>query len=123
MIDLRFGMQGSAINKSLLTLGNVIRALAERKVKPGTYFASMQGCCDNNAATDWKFGLQGRSHVPFRDSKLTRLLQPSLGGNSRAAIICTLSPAASKPYSKFLLAEWILMCHCPTRLHMNAAKT
>ena len=41
--------------------------------------------------------VQSRGHVPFRDSKLTRLLQPCLGGNSRTAIICTLSPAASKP--------------------------
>jgi len=36
-------------------------------------------------------GRQG--HINYRDSKLTRILQPSLGGNSRTAIICTLSPA------------------------------
>jgi centromeric protein E len=35
------------------------------------------------------------SHIPYRDSKLTRILQPSLGGNARTAIICTLSPATS----------------------------
>lgn len=34
-------------------------------------------------------------HVPYRDSKLTRILQPSLGGNARTAIICTMSPALS----------------------------
>ena len=39
--------------------------------------------------------LQG--HIPFRDSKLTRLLQPSLGGNSRTAIIITISPASGWP--------------------------
>lgn len=39
---------------------------------------------------------KGRNgHVPFRDSKLTRILQSSLGGNARTAIICTLSPARS----------------------------
>ena len=38
-------------------------------------------------------GRQG--HINFRDSKLTRILQPCLGGNSRTAIICTLSPARS----------------------------
>ena len=32
-------------------------------------------------------------HVPFRDSKLTRILQPSLGGNARTTIVCTLSPS------------------------------
>lgn len=37
---------------------------------------------------------KGRNgHVPFRDSKLTRILQSSLGGNARTAIICTMSPA------------------------------
>jgi hypothetical protein len=34
-------------------------------------------------------------HIPYRDSKLTRILQHSLGGNARTAIICTLSPALS----------------------------
>ena len=32
-------------------------------------------------------------HVPFRDSKLTRLLQPALGGNCRTAVVCTITPA------------------------------
>lgn len=39
---------------------------------------------------------KGRNgHIPYRDSKLTRILQNSLGGNARTAIICTLSPARS----------------------------
>jgi centromeric protein E len=33
-------------------------------------------------------------HIPYRDSKLTRILQPSLGGNAKTAIICNLTPAA-----------------------------
>ncbi|GAA0147573.1 hypothetical protein LIER_07238 [Lithospermum erythrorhizon] len=57
--------EGCHINRSLLTLGTVIRKLSK-----------------------------GRNvHVPYRDSKLTRILQNSLGGNARTAIICTLSPA------------------------------
>ncbi|KAE9597867.1 putative plus-end-directed kinesin ATPase [Lupinus albus] len=36
-----------------------------------------------------------KEHIPFRDSKLTRILQSSLGGNARTAIICTMSPARS----------------------------
>ncbi|KAK3013608.1 hypothetical protein RJ639_009311 [Escallonia herrerae] len=59
--------EGSHINRSLLTLTTVIRKLSGGK----------------------------RSHIPYRDSKLTRILQPSLGGNARTAIICTMSPALS----------------------------
>ncbi|XP_077231045.1 kinesin-like protein KIN-7F [Tasmannia lanceolata] len=59
--------EGCHINRSLLTLGTVIRKLSKGR----------------------------NGHVPFRDSKLTRILQPSLGGNARTAIICTLSPARS----------------------------
>ncbi|GJV15724.1 kinesin-like protein KIN-7E [Tanacetum coccineum] len=57
--------EGCHINRSLLTLSTVIRKLSK--------------------------GKQG--HVNYRDSKLTRILQPCLGGNARTAIICTLSPA------------------------------
>lgn len=60
--------EGCHINRSLLTLGTVIRKLSKGR---------RQG------------------HINFRDSKLTRILQPCLGGNSRTAIICTLSPARS----------------------------
>lgn len=59
--------EGCHINRSLLTLGNVIRKLSK--------------------------GRQG--HINYRDSKLTRILQPCLGGNARTSIICTLSPARS----------------------------
>jgi hypothetical protein len=61
-------MEGAAINKSLTTLGNVINALA---------------------STDGK-----KRHVPYRDSKLTRLLQESLGGNSMTLMIAAVSPAS-----------------------------
>lgn len=54
------------INKSLSALGNVISALA-----------------DGN-----------KSHIPYRDSKLTRILQESLGGNARTTIVICCSPAS-----------------------------
>ncbi|XP_024972013.1 kinesin-like protein KIN-7H [Cynara cardunculus var. scolymus] len=57
--------EGCHINRSLLTLGTVIRKLSKGR----------------------------NGHIPYRDSKLTRILQNSLGGNARTAIICTLSPA------------------------------
>ncbi|GMH88197.1 hypothetical protein TL16_g11084 [Triparma laevis f. inornata] len=59
-------VEGNAINSSLLTLGTVISKLAE--------------------------GGRG-SHIPYRDSKLTRLLQTSLGGNAKTAMIAAISPA------------------------------
>ena len=51
------------INKSLLTLGRVITALVE-----------------------------GQGHVPYRDSKLTRLLRDSLGGRTKTCVIATIAP-------------------------------
>ena len=54
------------INKSLSALGNVINALTDTKE---------------------------RKHIPYRDSKLTRLLEDSLGGNCKTTMIATISPA------------------------------
>ncbi|KAH9390136.1 Kinesin- protein 11 [Tyrophagus putrescentiae] len=55
--------EASNINKSLLTLGRVITLLVEKS-----------------------------GHIPYRDSKLTRLLQDSLGGKTKTSIIATVSP-------------------------------
>ena len=52
------------INLSLTSLGKVISSLAQKK-----------------------------GHCPYRDSKLTRLLKDSLGGNTRTAFITTISPS------------------------------
>lgn len=58
--------EAGLINKSLLTLGRVINALVDKS-----------------------------SHIPYRESKLTRLLQDSLGGRTKTCIIATVSPARS----------------------------
>jgi centromeric protein E len=66
--------EGSHINKSLLTLGTVIARLAgdeEDGAKPGDKEKSAK-------------------HLPYRDSKLTRLLQPALSGDSLVSILCTI---------------------------------
>ena len=60
-------IEGANINRSLLALGNCINALA------------------GNA--------KQRGYIPYRDSKLTRLLKDSLGGNCRTVMICTVSPS------------------------------
>uniref|UniRef100_A0A8D0ERI2 Kinesin-like protein n=1 Tax=Strix occidentalis caurina TaxID=311401 RepID=A0A8D0ERI2_STROC len=59
--------EGANINRSLLALINVINALAETKSK--------------------------KSHIPYRDSKLTRLLKDSIGGNCRTIMIAAVSPS------------------------------
>lgn len=61
---LRF-KEGANINKSLLALGNCINKLAE-----------------------------GSKYVPYRDSKLTRILKDSLGGNCRTVMIANVSPSS-----------------------------
>uniref|UniRef100_A0A673HEB9 Kinesin-like protein n=1 Tax=Sinocyclocheilus rhinocerous TaxID=307959 RepID=A0A673HEB9_9TELE len=63
-VDKRAREAGN-INQSLLTLGRVIKALVERG-----------------------------PHVPYRESKLTRILQDSLGGRTKTSIIATVSPAS-----------------------------
>ncbi|CBJ27232.1 Centromeric protein E, putative [Ectocarpus siliculosus] len=60
-------IEGGFINKSLLTLGKVVSMLTEEADRGG--------------------------YIPYRDSKLTRLLQPSLGGNAKITIICTVTGA------------------------------
>ena len=61
-------IEGGNINRSLLVLGNCINALCESNLKGNKY------------------------HIPYRDSKLTRLLKDSLGGNSRTVMIANVSP-------------------------------
>jgi len=58
-----------SINKSLFTLGKVISCLSDKKK------------------------LSKDTHIPYRDSKLTMLLQDSLGGNAKALMIACISPS------------------------------
>ena len=67
------------INQSLMVLGNVVTALEDK--------ASRRRKGDVSGAA--------RVHVPYRDAKLTRLLQDALGGNAYAAILCCVSRAAA----------------------------
>lgn len=63
--------EGNAINQSLSSLGNVIEALADNcNLKPG----------------------QKKRFVPYRDSKLTQMLQEGLGGNSSTIMVCAIRP-------------------------------
>ena len=63
-------IEAKKINTSLSTLGKVIQALSDGK----------------------------SNHVPYRDSKLTRLLQESVGGNSITKLIINISPSSINEY-------------------------
>ena len=65
--------EGAHINKSLVTLGSVISALAE--------------------ASNQKSSNSSTKHIPYRDSTLTWLLKDSLGGNAKTIMIAAISPA------------------------------
>lgn len=65
--------EGVDINKGLFALAKVISTLADNARRPAAR----------------------RAHVPYRDSKLTRLLQDSLGGSARTVLIACVSPADS----------------------------
>lgn len=54
------------------------------------------------------FLFHGRGHIPYRDSKLTRILQPALGGNAKTSIICTIAPEEVEAV--------ISVLHCSFRL-------
>lgn len=62
--------EAGLINQSLLTLGRVINSLSDRSLSASN-----------------------TSHIPYRESKLTRLLQDSIGGQTKTALIATISPA------------------------------
>nr|XP_034300565.1 kinesin-like protein KIF14 [Crassostrea gigas] len=64
--------EGANINKSLLTLGKVISSLSEQSIMGAK---------------------KKKSFIPYRDSVLTWLLKESLGGNSKTAMIATISPS------------------------------
>jgi len=68
------------INKSLSALGNVIYALTASKNRDRDRDREEDGESERKS-----------SHVPFRDSKLTRLLQDSLGGNAKTVLILAIA--------------------------------
>ena len=74
--------EGANINRSLLALGNCINALAQNKVLQNN---------DQSPDCHVIYKLQSKmGHIPYRNSKLTRLLKDSLGGNCRTVMIANV---------------------------------
>ena len=76
--------ESNSINKSLSALKGVISALTDDK----------------------------RPHIPYRDSKLTRLLQDSLGGNSKTVLIATISPSSDNARESLSTLRFAMSAKC-----------
>jgi hypothetical protein len=81
--------ESKKINQSLSALGNVIAALTDAR--------------------------GARAHIPYRDSKLTRILEDSLGGNCKTTMMATVSPAleAFPGFPACLSCVACTACMCP----------
>jgi hypothetical protein len=98
-----------SINKSLSALGNCIAALAE--------------ISESNSGVAGP--RQVRTHVPYRDSALTRLLRDSLGGNTKTVIIATISPSAlclEETFSTLNFAGRARRVFCRVRVNEHATE-
>ncbi|XP_022800927.1 kinesin-like protein KIN-4A [Stylophora pistillata] len=91
-VDLNIQSEGAFLNKGIQSLNAVLSALADSKKKEG--------------------------HIPYRDSKLTRILQDSFGGSAYTAMITTVSPADSD-YEETLTS---MQCGNRAKLVDNAVK-
>ncbi|EEA06306.1 kinesin motor domain-containing protein [Cryptosporidium muris RN66] len=81
--------EGASINRSLLALSQVISQLSD--------IANNENIGDSNPK---------KQYINYRDSKITRILSDSLGGNSRTIIVCTCSPAKVNYYESISTLEF-----------------
>ncbi|GLD97479.1 hypothetical protein PINS_up006163 [Pythium insidiosum] len=77
--------EGRYINRSLLTLGHIIWKLSRGRASADSNA--------NSKATTTTTTSETPLHLPYRNSKLTRLLQPALSGSAHIALVCTIAPS------------------------------
>ena len=77
--------EGVSINKGLLALGNVVAALSAKAKRED----------ENNNGNTATTASNNHIHVPYRESKLTRLLKDSLGGNGMTVLLACVSPSTT----------------------------
>ncbi|NXJ04200.1 KI18B protein, partial [Odontophorus gujanensis] len=85
--------EGANINRSLLALINVINALADAKVML-SHRALLSAWVPKAEQPLGLLVQSKKTHIPYRDSKLTRLLKDSIGGNCRTVMIAAVSPSS-----------------------------
>ncbi|KAG7193621.1 kinesin motor protein cin8 [Scheffersomyces spartinae] len=92
-VDSARAKEAGNINQSLLALGRVINSLA-----------SANGSDNINPVPI--ISASASSHIPYRESKLTRILQDSLGGHTLTALIATISPALANSNETSLTLDY-----------------
>lgn len=94
--------ESAAINKSLTVLGQVVHALNTNAVRNPLKFPLLL------LTLEYKY----KSRIPYRDSKLTRILQDALGGSSIGLLICNLAPGMKLRQDTINTLKFVFML-CP----------
>ncbi|KAF4700517.1 Kinesin-like protein kif21b, partial [Perkinsus olseni] len=101
-------------SNGLLALGNVICALSSAMEGGTNTTTTTAGVAFNATDSTGGSAASGQSHIPYRDSKLTRILQDSLGGNSRTVMIACVSPAAADFAETYNTIKYASRARCIT---------
>lgn len=94
------------INKSLTTLGRVIMELVEAQRTGG------RGSAGGSGVSKGMSSANKTRHVPYRDSRLTFLLQDSLGGNAKTLMIANISPSSVSAQETLSTLQFMSRAKC-----------
>ncbi|KAF7457830.1 kinesin heavy chain [Cryptosporidium felis] len=109
--------EGFSINRSLLALSHVISQLSEKPILNECITNNQNAFLDGNTQIKSKF-------INYRDSKITRILSDSLGGNSKTIIICNCSPDRNNYYETLSTIEFAKRAkNVQNKVKVNMLKT